>query len=355
MLNLKKPNMLKPNDLVASVSLSWGGAGDKKYRWRYELGKERIQKKLGLRIIETQNTLKGSKFLSMHPEKKAEDLMEAFLNKDIKAIFSCIGGSGNIDIIPYLDFNVIRNNPKIFLGYSDSTITHFICLKCGFRSFYGPSILAEFAENYDVYEYTLSSIKQSLFTSEIPGYIFISNYWTSEYIEWLEKNRLLQKKMKKNNGYEIINGNGTVEGTLVGGCLEVLEILKRTTLWPENDLIKDTILFFETSDDCPSPLLVEEWLIDYLKRGIFEKIKGIIWGKPNSEVYYNEYKEVIKRVMKKADLLHVPILYNASFGHNEPMMCIPYGALGEINCDTTTFRILDCSCQKPYQAIYTGG
>lgn len=73
--------------------------------------------------------------------------MNAFENPEIKAIVSTIGGEEGIRILPYVDFNVIRNNPKVFLGYSDSTVIHFICQKAGINSFYGPSIMAGFAEN----------------------------------------------------------------------------------------------------------------------------------------------------------------------------------------------------------------
>ena len=77
-----------------------------------------------------------------NPQARAEDLMEGFKNNDIKAIFSTIGGDESIRILPYIDYNIIMQNPKIFMGYSDTTITHFICQKAGIVSFYGPSIMA---------------------------------------------------------------------------------------------------------------------------------------------------------------------------------------------------------------------
>jgi muramoyltetrapeptide carboxypeptidase LdcA involved in peptidoglycan recycling len=75
------------------------------------------------------HTRKSAEYVYQNPEKRAQDLMEAFLDPSIDAIISTIGGDDSIRIVPYIDFEIIRNNPKIFLGYSDSTITHFICYK----------------------------------------------------------------------------------------------------------------------------------------------------------------------------------------------------------------------------------
>lgn len=94
-----------------------------------------------------ENTLKGSEYLYNHPEKRAHDFMDAFVNPSVKAIFSCIGGDESVRMLPYIDFDIIRNNPKILIGYSDTTISHLMCLKAGVSSFYGPSLLAELAEN----------------------------------------------------------------------------------------------------------------------------------------------------------------------------------------------------------------
>ncbi|RHW65530.1 LD-carboxypeptidase, partial [Clostridium botulinum] len=108
MLKLAKPKRLKPGDKIATVSLSWGGAGDADLLWRYKLGKKRLQEQFGLEVVEMPNTLKGSDYLYHHPEKRAEDLMSAFSDTSIKGIFSCIGGEESIRMLPYIDFNVIK-------------------------------------------------------------------------------------------------------------------------------------------------------------------------------------------------------------------------------------------------------
>lgn len=341
MLKLIKPKGLKPGDKIAAVSLSWGGAGDADLLWRYDLGKKRLQEQFGLDVVEMPNTLKGSDYLYHHPEKRAEDLMAAFSDTSIKAIFSCIGGDESIRMLPYIDFNIIKNNPKIFIGYSDTTITHFMCLKAGLSSFYGASILAELAENVRIFDYTFYWLKKVLFESSPIGLIPAADEWTGERLEWSESNASVAKTMMKNSGYEFLQGKGVVQGRLVGGCIEVMEMMKGTALWPSKDIFEDAILFFETSEDMPEPTYFEYWLRNYGSQGILQKAKGIIFGKPYQEKYYNEYKNSLLKVISELGLCNLPIIYNMSFGHNEPMICIPYDAMAEIDCDRKSFSIIE--------------
>lgn len=345
MLNLIKPKKLKVGDIVATVSLSWGGAGDKELLWRYNLGKKRLQEQFGIQVVEMPNTLKGSEYLYNHPEKRAEDLMQAFSDKSIKAIFSCIGGYESVRMLPYIDFNIIANNPKIFIGYSDTTITHYICLKAGLSSFYGASVLAELAENVEIFDYTSKWLKKVLFDASPIGLIPATEEWTGERLEWSESNAFVKKTMVNNTGYEGLQGKGTIRGRLIGGCIEVMEMIKGTSLWPSKDVFEDAILFFETSEDMPDPKYVEYWLRNYGSQGILQKVNAIIFGKPYQEKYYNEYKNAIMTVVTELKLQHLPIIYNMTFGHNEPMMCLPYGAIAEINCDKKTFSILEAGVE----------
>lgn len=340
-MKLVKPKKLEFGDKVATVSLSWGGAGDKSLLWRYELGKKRLQELWGFQVVEMDNTLKGSEFVYNHPEKRAADLMKAFRDPSIKAIFSCIGGDDSIRMLPYIDFDIIETNPKIFIGYSDTTVTHFMCMKTGLSSFYGPSILAEFAENINIFDYTKDNFEKVLLKTEVIGEIKAAKEWTGERIEWTEDNKTIAKKMEKNLGYEVLQGKGIATGHLIGGCIEVMEMMKGTSLWPTIDEFKGALLFFDTSEDMPHPNLIKYWLRNYGAQGILQNISGILWSKPYENKYYEEYKEVILTVMKEYNLQALPILYNMNFGHTEPMITIPYGAMGQIDCEKGTFSILE--------------
>ncbi|WP_217587591.1 S66 family peptidase [Lentibacillus saliphilus] len=338
---LIKPNRLMPGDTVATVSPSWGGAGEEGLRWRYEQGAERLRDVFGLNVVAMPNSLKGEQYVYDHPEARADDLMQAFQDDSIKAIIANIGGSDSIRLLPYIDFDVIRDNPKIVMGYSDVTIAHLFCLKAGVSSFYGPAIMTDFAENIEMDSYTVEHIKRTLFSNEAIGQIDPAKEWTSERLEWDIFNKHTRRNMQPNKGYELLQGSGTVSGRLIGGCISVLEFAKGTAIWPEPSYWEDSILFFETSEEMPDPTSMVYWFRNYAAQGILQKANGIIVGKPQNEAFYDAYKTAIKTVMKEYGLEHVPILYNLNFGHTEPKIVLPYGARAEIDCEKMTFAILE--------------
>lgn len=289
-----------------------------------------------------ENTLKGSDYIYKNPQKRAEDLMNAFKDKSIKGIFSCIGGDESIRILPYIDYDIIRKNPKVFIGYSDTTVSHFICLKAGISSFYGPSVLAEFAENVKMFDYTKYWFEKAIFDINSIGEIIPSDIWTSEYLPWDISNKDIQRNTYKNEGYEILQGNEIVKGCLIGGCIEVLEMIKGTEIWPSREQWENSILFIETSEDTPEPTYLEYWLRNYGSQGILSLVNGIVIGKPYDNKYYEEYKQVILKIVRdELGLKNLPIMYNMNFGHTSPIITIPYGCLAEIDCDKSMFKILE--------------
>lgn len=338
---LVKPKKLQPGDMIATVSPSWGGAGEPEIRWRYEQGVKRLVEVFGLKVVPMPNSLKGGDYLYNNPQARAEDLMTAFMDERIKGIIANIGGEDSIRLLPYIDFDIIRENPKIFMGYSDVTISHLFCHKAGISSFYGPAILMDFAENVEMDPYTVEMVNRTLFSNETIGEIHPAKKWTSERLEWIEENKNRRRTMRKNLGYEVLQGSEIAQGHLIGGCIEVLEFAKGTELWPDSKHWENSILFFETSEEKPEPAFIKYWLRNYAAQGILQKAKGIIFAKPQDEKYYDEYKEEIQKVMKEYDLEDLPILYNLNFGHTEPKFILPYGAIAEINCEKGTFTILE--------------
>ena len=140
------------------MSLSWGGLGDKEYIHKFFIAKERLEKDFGLEVITMPNALKGGQYIYEHPELRAKDLMDAFKDKTIAGIFCAIGGDDAIRLLPYIDYDIIKNNPKIFMGYSDTTVNHFMMNKAGVVSYYGPSVMCEFGEYVKMLDYTKSAV-----------------------------------------------------------------------------------------------------------------------------------------------------------------------------------------------------
>lgn len=206
-----KPKKLKKGDKVAIVSLSSGLAGEKMFRHRYEQGKKRLEQ-LGFNVVTMKNALKGIEYLYNHPEKRAEDFMEAILDKDIKGIICNIGGDDTIRLLPYIDFEAIANNPKVFMGYSDTTINHFMMQKAGVVSYYGPAVMTDFAENNNMHTYTLKYINEVLLENSEDIVIKSSDKWTSEYLDWaIEENDNIPRKMNEEKyGYEVLQGKRNI-------------------------------------------------------------------------------------------------------------------------------------------------
>ncbi|RQO74392.1 LD-carboxypeptidase [Pedobacter sp. KBW06] len=341
MIELITPNRLNIGDKVATISMSWGAAGELPYR--YQKGKERLNQVFGLNVVETKHALKSAQWIYKNPEARANDLMEAFCDPSIKGIISNIGGDDSIRMLKYIDLQIIKQNPKIFLGFSDSTITHFICLKAGLSSFYGTSLLVGFAENYAMHNYQVNDIKKTLFSTEKIGQIHPNKEgWTTEFLDWFDISlQDVKRKLLPTTGWNFLRGDSIVQGRLIGGCIEVLEMLKGTQYWPDLEVWKDSILFFETSEDMPKPEYVRWWLRNYAALGILPNAKGIIFGRPYDNLYTEQYEIELLKVLDEEGLSELPVITRMDFGHTCPTFTLPYGRLAEINCIDKTFSILE--------------
>lgn len=342
MNKLVKPAHLKPGDKVAAISLSAGLAGSIPYR--YEVGKKQLQDAFQIELIEMENTLKDLNWVKRNPEARANDLMAAFSNPEIKGIFSTIGGEDSIRILPYIDFEVIKSNPKVFMGYSDTTVTHMICQKVGLTSFYGPAILSSFAENQGILAYTEDHVRKSLFMTNPVGEVKPSPNWTAAYLDWFEpKNQEIKRPLYASSGRKLLQGNGTVSGRLTGGCVQTLFTLVGTELWPNNNSWEDTILFLDISES-ELPLSLFRYLLRNMgAQGIWNKVKGILLGRPGgnrSDAEMSAYEEEIKYIVgEEYERNDLPILSRMDFGHTDPIMVLPYGVQAEIDAENLLFLI----------------
>lgn len=165
---MQKPKCLRPGDKVAVVSLSNGWLGDEAHRWQFDLAKARMERDYGLELVAVPNALRGTDYLRAHPEARAADMMEAFRDGSIKAVISAMGGSDTIRLLPYIDFDVLRQNPKIFMGFSDTTVNHFMLHKAGVVSYYGGALMSTWAEAGGINEYTRAAFDQTFFHPAAP-------------------------------------------------------------------------------------------------------------------------------------------------------------------------------------------
>lgn len=338
-----KPDRLSAGDTIAFISLSSGLAGEPKIEYRWKTAKSRLEE-LGFKVVLTPNALKSDAFLKQHPEKRAEDLMNALVDPQIKTIISMIGGDDTIRLLPYIDFEVIRKYPKIFVGYSDTTINHFMFHQAGVTSIYGPCIILEFAENVHMHQYTLDHFLELVSGKSLPMSLESSPEWTSEFLDWLdEKNQTIKRKMQTEiHGHEFLQGKQTVSGKLLGGCLETFPMMMGTAIWPEKDEWKGKVLFLETSEMQISPDMFAILLRGLAAQGIFHQISGLLVAKPMDEKYYQEYKSVLLNIIQEeCGLFDLPIVYNLNFGHTSPIISLPIGCEIEIDCVAQKVTIIE--------------
>ena len=337
-----KPKLLKKGDKIAVVSLSWGGLGDEDLIHKYYIAKERLENNFGLEVVAMPNALKGSEFVYNHPELRAKDLMNAFKDETIKGVFCAIGGDDSIRLLPYIDYEVIKNNPKIFMGYSDTTISHFMLNKAGVVSYYGPSVMCEFGEYVKMFDYTKEAVENILFKDTENYYVKSSEYWSNDHVSWDEDNINIQKKLiREEHGYEVLSGTGKATGQLLGGCIDVFPMMLETEIWPKVDEWKNKILLIETSEEKMPPNYLLYYLRNLGVQGILNNINGIIVGKPIGETYYEEYKEIYLKVLKEFDCEDLPIIYNVNIGHAFGTGLLPLGINYEIDLDAKTIRFLE--------------
>jgi len=342
---MMRPSRLRPGDKVAAVSLSWGGPAA--FPQRYKAGKRQLQDEFGLTVIEMPHTLSDVAWLQRNPGARADDLMQAFADSSVRAIVSTIGGDDSIRLLPFLDLDVIRSNPKVFLGYSDATVTHLACLKAGLVSFYGPSIMAGFAENGGMFPYMVDSVRKTLFSSAPVGRIAPNAAgWTAEFLDWGEPGlQTRRRELTPSTGWRFLQGRGLCRGPLVGGCLEVLGWLRGTDVWPGPELWRGTILFLETSEEAPPPRAVVRELRAYAAMGIVHELAGVLLGRPGGPVppeQFDAYDRAIRQVIDKEEgLRDLPVVTQMDFGHTDPMFVLPYGVQAEIDCDAQAFTIIE--------------
>ena len=337
-----KPKKLNRGDKVATISLSWGGAGEIPYR--YEIGKKQLQETFDVEVVETKHALKPNGWIYKNPQARAEDLMEALLDPTIKAIISNIGGDESIRTLPFIDFEIIKNNPKIFLGFSDTTVTHFCFYKAGVTSFYSTSILTGFAENNGMHPYQIADIQQTLFSSKSVGEVKPNkDGWTSEMLNWADpKNQNITRKMEASSGWRWLQGTGKVQGKLLGGCVEVIEILKGTEIWVNPEDWRNTIMFLETSEEKMPPSSLLHILRNYAATDVFKHINGLLLARPYDNVYWKEYDEMLLKVIREEEGLdELPIITGMDFGHTCPIFTLPYGINAAIDCKKQTFSIVE--------------
>ena len=333
-----KLNKLKKGDKVAILSPSFAAPG----RWPhiYELGLTRLKEVFGLEPIEFPTTKK----VGASKEDRRKDLIAAFEDKEIKGVISSLGGDDQITYIKNLPKEPFVNNPKPFFGYSDNThFENFLWLN-GIPSYYGGALFTQFAEQGKIHEYTLKYLNLALF-EEGEVELEASKEYNDVGLDWNDPENLNKQRIYEPSEGWIWDGSQSAEGITWGGCVESIdEILRHGVAIPSLEDFEIIVLMTETSEEIPTANYVHRVYRALGERGILERVKAILVGRPKAwefdkqntkeqkEEYRKQQRETILEVVRKYNP-SVTVVQNLDFGHTDPQIPMPYGMPVRVDAD----------------------
>jgi len=285
--------------------------------------KENFEKQ-GFKITFSKNCKEIDMFNSSSIKSRIEDLHEAFSDKNVKAIFAVIGGFNSNQLLKYLDYNLIKNNPKILCGYSDITaLANAITAKTGLITYSGLHFSTWGMKKE--FEYNLEYFRKCL-VGEDEFEVKPSKTWSDDIWYKDQENR----KLIENEGFIIMN-KGEAKGTIFGGNLCTFNLLQGTEFMPD---ISNSILFIEDDDFAGEDFDIEfdRNLQSLIHQPNFKKVKGIVIGRfqKGSKMNLEKLKYIIET---KEELKNLPIIANVDFGHTNPLITFPIGGTVKLKVD----------------------
>ena len=301
---------------------------------RYERAKVFLEEK-GLEIVEGELTGKSEQYRSGTPKERAQELNTLLRNPEIKMIMSTIGGTNSNSLLPYIDYEAFRDNPKIIVGYSDATaILLSLYAKTGITTYYGPALVPSFGEFEPLVTYTYEYFKQFFMEeTKVPYEVPMPPVWSDEAVNWLEKTT--EKTLYEN---EWITGHGgKAEGRLIGGNLNTMYGFIGTPYFPKVE--GGDILFIE--DAMKAASIVEKNFAMLKAHGIFHKVSGIILGKHELYDDLGTGKQPLDLLLEQLDGIDIPILAQFYTSHTHPMHPLPIGKKVKLDADAKKVILLE--------------
>lgn len=275
---------------------------------------------LGLKLSFGKHIEESDEFTSTSIESRIEDLHSAFADKNVKAILTVIGGFNSNQLLKYIDWDLIQNNPKILCGYSDVTILNNSFLaKANLVTYSGPHYSSFGQKLY--FDYTLDYFQKCLFETK-PFDVVSSTQWSDDV--WYKTQD--DRKLINNDGFLIINEGKKTEGSIIGGNLNTFNLLQGTEYMPS---LKDSIIFIEDDSESDSKRFDRD-LQSLIHQPDFEGVKGLVIGRFQNGSKIS--KDLLKKIVKtKKELDDLPVIASVDFGHTDPKITFPIGGTVEID------------------------
>ncbi len=262
---------------------------------------------MGMEVYVPDGIYLKKRYLAGDDINRAEIINNLFKDKTVKAILCARGGFGAMRVLPFLDYEKIRNNPKIFVGFSDITaILVTLIHRCSFQVFHGPVVTSLASAS----EETLESFFNILTSSSPDLLSFCPDSSVLSGISCLPGGRVLLRE-----GLSICSGRAT--GILSGGNLATLSHLTGTFFQPD---FKGCIFFFE--DIREPPYKIDRMLTQMKMSGQFSGIKGVIAGSFRDCGDEEMIFEILEETFKD---FHIPVMAGLKAGHGKVNLTLPLG------------------------------
>ena len=323
-----KPARLRKGDAVGIVSPSSSIAH---FPRRTARGIEALEA-LGLKVVVGKNAKNTFGHSAGTAQERADDIHAMFLDPSIKAIICSTGGYNANAVLPLLDYDLIKKNPKIFCGYSDITALNLaIAHKTGLVTFNGPTLLPTFGEFDGPFDFTVRNFKKLFFESAPLGELESATDFSEENL-WWERDDIRRSLTNVATPPYIVSA-GLAEGRLLGGNLNTLCILGGTEFFPD---FTDAILFLE---DMGEDTASTERHLCYLEQlGVFSKIRGLIYGRPQQFSTVSPERTLYDILGDFAQKYNILVLADIDCGHTNPLLTLPLGV--SVTLDATQKKVI---------------
>ncbi len=296
----------------------------------------------GFSVEFAENARKQLNYISASISDRIDDIHNACKNSETNVIMSAIGGYNANQLLDGLDFELIGNSNKIFVGYSDITALLVpIYAKTGIEVLHGISFLSEVCEYPCPYEYSWNSF--------LEAYKGMNVKWeppyksTNEFYDWaIQEKEMYERKLNADIGWDIIR-EGECEGILFGGNLSTIMNLISTDYLHIN-IFEGKILFIEEINCSLAEL--DALMYSMKQRGIFDRIAGLVIGKPDNEFKSEGSRDLKSVVLEVTTKRQFPIISNVDLGHTDPMITIPIGRSGYLSCNSQNGILFGCNARN---------
>lgn len=337
------PPALAPGDRVAVVSPSFAAPGA--FPAVHELAMRRLRDEFGLLPVEYPTT----RALGSRAADRARDLMSAFGDPEIRAVLATIGGDDQLTVLAYLDADVVRADPKPFIGYSDNTNLLNWLWNLGVVSYHGGSTMVHLGRSGGLHPLSAASLRTALFSRGAVELHAVDVFCEDEQ-DWGDPAALAEQgPTQSSDGWRWHQPDTVVTGPSWGGNLEILHWNLAADRWirPVADYA-GCVLLLETSEEMPSADEVFRMLRNAGERGLLEQFPAVIVGRPKAANLHHapaadervRYRSDQHDAVLSAFEAYNPgamLVFGVDFGHTDPQWVLPYG--GDITIDGPARRI----------------